>query len=163
ARVVRNAAARPEREHDTAFQPEEGDSAVLELRPDDSVRLQAETVPVESAGLVEVVHAERDHGDARFHSAALLRAAMRAARPGPGHRRVESKRESRWAKSETYESHGGITTSSAWASLRLSGSPWVRAMSKRRLAMPLSPVLIMVPSGPTVTLDWVPVVLADAW
>src|SRR5690606_9881017 len=83
--------------------------------------------------------------------------------PGPGHRRVESNRESRWAKSETYESHGGITTSSAWASLRLSGSPWVRAMSKRRLAMPLSPVLIMVPSGPTVTLDWVPVVLADAW
>ena len=64
---MRNVGARPERELEAGLQVEEDDSAMLELLADDALRGQAEAVAVEDERPLQVVDAEGNEGDARFH------------------------------------------------------------------------------------------------
>src|SRR5262245_50440485 len=65
--IVRNARARPERELEAGLEIEERYRAVLELRSDDALGLEAEAVAIEAQRPLEVVHAEGDEGDSRLH------------------------------------------------------------------------------------------------
>jgi hypothetical protein len=71
SRVPRDAPPWPQREPQTGLQVEERDGAVLELRADDAVGLQAETVAVEPDGPLQVVDTERDERDPRLQGRTL--------------------------------------------------------------------------------------------
>jgi hypothetical protein len=58
--VLRQARAGPESQPQSGLQVEEGDGSVLELVSDDSLRFQAESIPIETHGALQVVDAERD-------------------------------------------------------------------------------------------------------
>ena len=72
--VVRDAVAGPERQTKAGLQIDEHHSPVLELRADDAVGRKAETVTLEAQRRLEIVDAQREHGDSRFHGARLLAA-----------------------------------------------------------------------------------------
>jgi hypothetical protein len=59
--VVRQARAGPECQPQSGLQLEEGDGSVLELLSDDSLGFQAEAIPIEADGALQVVDAESDH------------------------------------------------------------------------------------------------------
>src|SRR5438128_2156246 len=81
AGVAGDAGPRPERELQAGLQVEEGDGAVLELLADDALRRQAEAVAVEAQRPLQVVDAQGEHGDPRFHGHWLLSQKSRRA-PG---------------------------------------------------------------------------------
>jgi len=57
--VLREARAGPERQPKSGLKVEEGDGSMLELLPNDPVSLQAEAIPIEANGALQVVDAER--------------------------------------------------------------------------------------------------------
>ena len=59
--VVSQARAGPECQPQSGLQLEEGDGPVLELLSDDSLGFQAEAIPIEADGALQVVDAESDH------------------------------------------------------------------------------------------------------
>jgi hypothetical protein len=67
AGIVRQAAARPQRQAQTALEVEERHRAVLVFGADDALGIPAEAVAVEADGAPEVVHGKSDERDARLH------------------------------------------------------------------------------------------------
>jgi hypothetical protein len=57
----RYARAGPECQPQSGLQIEEGDGSVLALLSDDSLGFQAEAIPIEADGALQVVDAESDH------------------------------------------------------------------------------------------------------
>ena len=64
---MREARARPDGEAQATLEVEECDGAVLELLADDALGREAEAVAVERDRAMQVVHAQREHGDPWFH------------------------------------------------------------------------------------------------
>jgi hypothetical protein len=69
AGVVGDVGAFEDREFQAAGEIEEGDRAMLELAADDALRRQAQPVAVEFQRRLEVIDAEGENGDTRFHFA----------------------------------------------------------------------------------------------
>jgi len=68
ARVFRQALARPDREFEIGLQIEERYCANLDLRADDPLCGQSESVAIKPQRLFQIVHADREQADARFHA-----------------------------------------------------------------------------------------------
>src|SRR5690606_26183970 len=67
ARFIGDAFPGPEGEPQTRLEIEKGHRAVLELPADDALGREAQSVPVENEGPVEIIDAKGDQGDARSH------------------------------------------------------------------------------------------------
>src|SRR6185295_1720819 len=66
AAVPRNAGAWPDRQLQSRLKIKESHSAIFELCPDNSVRLQSETFAIEPQCAFQVIDAEGDYCDTRF-------------------------------------------------------------------------------------------------
>jgi hypothetical protein len=65
---------------------EEGDRAMVDFLPDNAGRGKLQPIAIESHGALQIVDAQGQHGDVRFHGAAtqnviLTDAALRLASP----------------------------------------------------------------------------------
>lgn len=78
-----------ERQLQAGFQIEERDRAVLELRSDNALRWKAERISIEGDGALQVIDAECQDSDARFHFDAGITTLCGSARFVPPRRSRE--------------------------------------------------------------------------